>query len=195
MFRYITKVILILLVSCALSLAHENGLGNYVMKAYRLDNVSPPEIDGKLDDSAWKIATPVSGFIQSDPNPGEPATKDTKAFVVYDKHNLYLGFRCYDDQPDKIINRLVRRGQAYLSDTIAVFLDPYHDHRTGYKFETTPAGVKADSYRFDDSEADWGWDGRWWSEGNIDDKGWTAEFKIPFSPGLCPDRVFSNLLR
>ena len=33
-------------------------------------------------------------------------------------------------------------------------MDPHHDHRTGYKFATTPGGVQSDSYRFDDIRSD-----------------------------------------
>ena len=192
MFRHVTNIILILLVSYTMSFAHEGGLGKYVIKAYRLDNVPPPKIDGKLDDEAWKKATPVRGFIQKEPDRGKPATDDTEAYVVYDRHNLYLGFRCYDKEPEKILNYIARRGESYLSDTIKVILDPYHDHRTGYSFEISPGGVKADSYRYDDSKRDWSWEGIWWGEGHIDEavhevtaerseQGWTAEFKIPFS--------------
>jgi len=142
MFRYTMWGILILLLSYTMSFAHESGLGNYVVKAYRLDNIPPPEIDGKLDDEAWKKATPVRGFIQKEPDRGKPATDDTEAYVVYDRHNLYLGFRCYDKEPGKIINYIARSGESYLSDTIKVILDPYHDHRTGYGFEISPGGLK-----------------------------------------------------
>jgi len=125
--------------------AHEEGLGDYVVKAYRLEDVLPPKIDGKLDDPCWKLAKPVSGFIQKEPDPGKPATDDTEAYVLYDRYNLYLGFRCYDKEPDKVISRIARRGNCFISDTISVFLDPYHDHRTGYKLTISPKEM-AESY-------------------------------------------------
>lgn len=180
--------------------AHEDGLGDYVVKAYQLAegvvhdkmsakptsfsharDVPPPKIDGILDDEAWQKASPVSGFVWKD-FPDKPASEETVAYVAYDRYNLYVGFRCYDSEPHKIVNRISRRGgRAYDSDVISFYIDPYHDHRTGYKFVCTPGGVKDDNYRYDDSKVDTTWDGIWWAEGNIDSEGWTAEFKIPFS--------------
>ncbi|MDE0686445.1 MAG: DUF5916 domain-containing protein [Candidatus Poribacteria bacterium] len=160
--------------------AHEDGLGNYTARAYPLKEVSPPKIDGILNDEAWKKASPVSGFVWKD-FPEKVASEETVCYIVYDRYHLYVGFRCYDSEPENIVNRISRRGNAFDSDVISFFIDPYHDHRTGYKFVCTPGGVKDDNYRYDDSKADSSWEGVWWAEGNIDDLGWTAEFKIPFS--------------
>ena len=162
--------------------AHEEGFGAHVVEAYPLDDAPPPKLDGRLDDPAWRGAKPVGGFIQLVPNRGEPATDDTAFYVAYDRHHLYVAFRCDDAAPEKIVNRLVRRdGNIYGSDVISFFIDPYHDHRTGYKFATTPGGVHSDSYRFDDIRSDSNWRGLWWVETGIDEYGWVAEFKIPFA--------------
>lgn len=160
--------------------AHEDSLGNYTIKAYQLNEVSPPKIDGILNDEAWQKASSVSGFVWKD-FPNRSASEETAAYIVYDQYHLYVGFRCYDSEPENIVNRISRRGNAFDSDVISFFIDPYHDHRTGYKFVCTPGGVKDDNYRYDDSKVDPSWEGVWWAEGNIDDLGWTAEFKIPFS--------------
>ena len=160
--------------------AHREGLGDHVLEAYRIESV-PPHIDGKLDDVAWQYAKPISGFIQLVPMRGAPATDDTAVYVIYDQHNLYLGFRCYDVEPEKIVNRMARREQVYESDVISFFIDPHHDHRTGYKFATTPGGVQNDGYRYEDTRRDGNWHGIWWVEARIDELGWTAEFKIPFA--------------
>jgi hypothetical protein len=161
--------------------AHREGLGDHVLEAYRIDEGVPPHIDGKLDDVAWQHAKPISGFIQLVPERGTPATDDTTVYVVYDQHNLYLAFRCYDAVPDKIVNRMTRRERVYESDVISFFIDPHHDHRTGYKFATTPGGVQNDDYRYEDTRRDTNWQGIWWVETQIDELGWTAEFKIPFA--------------
>ena len=171
---------LFLLVPKILLSAHQEGLGSHVVTAYRLKDVPAPKIDGLLDDRAWQKAHPTSGFAWKD-FPDRPASFETVVYVVYDTHHLYVGFQCYDAEPQKIVNRINRRGNVYDSDVVAIYIDPYHDHRTGYKFATTPGGVKDDNYRYDDSKVDTTWDGIWWAEGNIDSLGWTAEFKIPFS--------------
>ncbi|MCZ6676745.1 MAG: DUF5916 domain-containing protein [Candidatus Poribacteria bacterium] len=160
----------------------EEGLGEHVVEACRLDGIPPPKIDGRLDDAAWQCAKPVNGFIQLVPDRGQPATDDTEFYIAYDRHHLYVAFRCYDAAPDKVVNRLVRRDRnIYDSDVISFFMDPHHDHRTGYKFATTPGGVQSDAYRFDDIRSDSSWRGIWWLETQIDEQGWTSEFKIPFA--------------
>jgi len=162
-------------------LAHKTGLGYHQLKAHRVGQDSPPVIDGKLKDPIWKLAEPMNNFIQILPDREQPATEDTEIRVVYDKYNLYIGVRCYDSSPNKIVNRLTRRDEMWSSDNIAFFIDPYHDHRTGYKFATTPSGVQNDDYRYEDVRRDSNWRGIWWVETSINKLGWEAEFKIPFA--------------
>ena len=59
--------------------------------------------------------------------------------------------------------------------------DPHHDHLTGSMFSVTAAGSVGDGMLFNDSGEDETWDGVWDAAVTIDDKGWTAEMRIPFS--------------
>ena len=161
--------------------AHKDGLGTHIVEAHRIEDIPPPKIDGRLDDLAWQSTRFVRGFTQLTPDRGQPATDDTAFAIAYDRNHLYVGFRCYDAAPDKIINRITRRGNVYESDVISFFLDPHHDHRTGYKFATTPGGVQSDAYRYNDAQSDSSWQGIWWVETQRDELGWAAEFKIPFA--------------
>ena len=184
------SVVFLLILGAGTLCAHESGSAKYVVEAYRLEpGVPAPKIDGKLDDPVWQKAKPVSGFIQLVPDRGKPATDDTAFYIAYDPHHLYVAFRCYDASPDKVVNRIVRRGgNIYDSDVISFFMDPHHDHRTGYKFATTPGGVQSDAYRFDDIRSDSSWRGIWWLETGIDEQGWVAEFKIPFANFRFPNK-------
>ena len=174
-------IVLLLFISYPILLyAHPEGVGEHVVEAYRIED-EPPIIDGLLDDPVWQHAQPRSGFVQLEPTRGAPATDDTEFRIAYDVHNIYIAFRCYDAEPDKIVNRMTRRGDVYSSDVISFFIDPHHDHRTGYKFATNPGGVQSDNYRYEDTQRDSNWKGIWWVESSIDELGWSAEFKIPFS--------------
>ena len=177
------RLIAVLLLSISypiLLLAHPEGTGKHVIEAYRIEG-DAPEIDGVLNDTIWQQAESRSGFVQLEPARGAAATDDTEFRIAYDAYNLYVAFRCYDAEPDKIVNRMTRRGGVYASDVISFFIDPHHDHRTGYKFATTPGGVQSDNYRYEDTQRDSNWKGIWWVESSIDEFGWSAEFKIPFS--------------
>ena len=74
-----------------------------------------------------------------------------------------------------------RRDNIENSDIISIYVDPYHDRRTGYNFRVNPYGVQADAYMFNDGERDWDWDAVWEAETWSDEAGWYAEIRIPFS--------------
>jgi hypothetical protein len=98
-----------------------------VMTALKV--LSPPKIDGRLDDDCWKLAEPSAGFIQFLPDEGKPATEQTIIKVLYDNENLYFGIECLDTQPEKIDARLVPRdADPYPGDLIGIVLDTFHDH-------------------------------------------------------------------
>lgn len=138
-------------------------------------------IDGKLEEPVWSTATPADGFRQRDPQEGEPATERTEVRVAYDDGALYVGVRLFDREPGKIQHRLSRRDDDADADTVRVYLDPRHDHRSGMIFQVSAAGVQSDAILFNDSWDDSSWDGVWESAVTVDREGWVAEMRIPFS--------------
>jgi hypothetical protein len=60
-----------------------------------------------------------------------------------------------------------------------VSIDSYNDNRTAFEFGLNAAGVKHDVRRYDDNNMEEEWDAVWDGRTNIDDKGWTAEWRIP----------------
>src|SRR5437870_10221070 len=64
---------------------------------------------------------------------------------------------------------------------IWIFLDSYHDRRTGYEFGVNPSGVKLDAQIYNDGNEDFAWDAVWDVATRVDSLGWTAEFRIPLS--------------
>ena len=148
----------------------------------------PPVIDGRLDDKAWSDSIPASEFRQRSPKEGEPATEQTELRVVYDNSALYVGIRMFDKEPSRIIRRLARRDSDAETDSVTLYLDPSHDHLTGALFRVSAAGVLSDSIIYDDRRTDNTWDAVWESEVTVDEQGWTAEMKIPFSQLRFPHR-------
>ena len=134
-----------------------------------------------MDDLVWQLAPVFSGFVQRDPDEGEPATEKTEFRVLYTDDALYIGVRAYDSNVDEIAALLTRRDQHSPSDQIAVMIDSYRDRRTAFQFGVNPAGVKQDAFLFDDNNQDNRWDAVWDVATSIDAEGWTAEFLIPFN--------------
>lgn len=141
----------------------------------------PISMDGVLDDAAWKSADVIDGFQQEDPDQGSPTREKTEVRLLFDDEGLYVGARLFDSQPDSIVARLSRRDGNPSSDAFFIFLDPFHDKRTGYYFGMTAAGTQMDGVFMNDGWDDDSWDGVWHGQVSRDALGWSIEMKIPFS--------------
>jgi hypothetical protein len=142
---------------------------------------APPVIDGKDDDAVWRATPVISAFKQWRPTEGKEPRFRTEARIAYDAANLYILVRALDSHPDSIIRLLERRDTFTPSDMIWIFVDSYHDRRTGYEFGVNAAGVKMDGAIYDDGNEDNAWDAVWDVATRIDSLGWTAEFRLPLS--------------
>jgi len=155
------------------------GPADLTVHAIRLDG--PITIDGVLSEPVWQTGIPVTRFTQRDPVEGAPATERTEVRVAYDDDAIYIGARMYDSHPDSIVSRLCRRDVSISSDRFAVFVDPFHDRRSGYYFMVNAAGVQYDGTLFNDSWDDNAWDGVWQARARVGKDQWSAEMRIPFS--------------
>jgi hypothetical protein len=138
-------------------------------------------IDGDLTDEVWRRAPVITGFKQRDPRDGAPATFETEARVAYDDSAIYVAVQALDPEPQRIVGLRTRRDEGSPSDWIRVIIDSFHDRRSAYEFAVNPAGVKQDGYWFNDGNSDDGWDAVWDVAVSRSERGWRAEFRIPFS--------------
>jgi hypothetical protein len=81
-------------------------------------------VDGRLDEPVWGTIDPVTDFTQTSPDLGKPVSERTEAMIFYDENNLYVGFRCYDSQPRKIVRRMGPHDSTGNSDSVSLFIDP-----------------------------------------------------------------------
>ncbi len=161
------------------ALVNDTSREHFTINAFRLSGTDEIIIDGKLSESAWRKAEHKGNLLEKEPFPLIPMSEETEFAILYDDQNLYIGVWCWDSEPGKIIQQLSPRGTS-APDHLMLFIDSYHDHRTGYKFVVSPTGVQVDELRYDDIKRDGNWNGIWYSEGTVDEKGWYAEVKIPF---------------
>jgi hypothetical protein len=140
-----------------------------------------PVIDGKDTDPVWSQIPAITAFKQWRPNEAKAPRFKTEAKIAYDESNLYVFLRGFDPHPDSIKKLLERRDSFTSSDMFWVFIDSYHDRRTGYEFGVNAAGVKTDATIYNDGNEDFAWDGVWDVATRIDSLGWTAEYRIPLS--------------
>jgi hypothetical protein len=138
-------------------------------------------IDGQIVEPAWQSAQAHAGFLQRDPVEGAPPSQRTEVRVAYDDDALYVAARMWDSAPDSILARLTRRDVSVPADNFCVYLDPFHDRRSGYYFQVNAAGVLYDGTLYNDGWSDHSWDAVWEARVARDGGGWTAEMRIPYS--------------
>ncbi len=139
-------------------------------------------LDGRLTEKIWQIIPPADNFVQQDPLENAPPSEKTLVRVAYDRHFLYVGIRALDSHPDKIEGQLTRRDENSSSDWLAVMIDSYRDFQTAFYFALNAAGVRQDKLITNDGETEnLNWNPVWSGAVSRDEKGWSAEFRIPFS--------------
>lgn len=146
-----------------------------------LGDYAAPTINGILEDEAWGLVEWGNDYIESQPDENTPPSHQTRFKILYDSKNLYIGVRCYDTEPDRIVKRLSRR-DGFEGDWVEFNIDSYFDKRTAFSFTITAAGVKGDEFISNNGNNwDESWNPIWYAKTNIDEEGWTAELRIPLS--------------
>ena len=106
-----------------------------------------PLVDGNVrGESLWDAVPVATGFRQTRPFAGEPASERTEVRVAYTADTLYIAAICFDSEPKAIIVSDSRR-DASLDDTdsFQVILDTFGDEQNGFVFGTNPAGIEYDA--------------------------------------------------
>lgn len=167
-----------------------------------------PTLDGSvLGDAAWQQAPVIAGFWQEQPDEGKPASEDTEVRMIFTADTLYIGVVCYDREPSSIIVADSRR-DSDLDDTdsFRMIFDTYRDRQNGFVFGTNPAAIEYDGQVTNEGQGGGGlgrggreqagsgggfnlnWDAVWQVRTKIDERGWSAEFAIPFRTLRFPSR-------
>ena len=96
---------------------------------------SPPTIDGKNDDAAYRNAPVAGGFIDYH-RPTQYIKPTTTFQVVHDGKTLYFAFHC--EEPEiaelKLQAPKGRDAIASVGETVEVFIDVNHDHDDYYQW-------------------------------------------------------------
>jgi len=105
------------------------------LEAIRIPDNLSIDLDGRLDEEAWSLATPISDFTQQYPVEGGSPSERTEIRVVFNGDELFIGAILYDD-PSGILAYQKRRDAGLgTDDRFMWILDTFLDGRTGYFFE------------------------------------------------------------
>lgn len=176
----------IFLLFCLLSLSAYAQEPAIQKKEYTiLKTEDKPKIDGLIEDELWASMPLLTDFTESSPAPNTASSKRTEVRMMYDDEAIYIAARMYDN-PDSINNFLSERDNIGNADFFLVTFNNYRDGLNGEGFIVMPSGVQFDTKYSTDGESA-AWDAVWESATTIDDKGWTAELKIPFAALRFPE--------
>ncbi|HBL28636.1 MAG TPA: hypothetical protein DD490_17510 [Acidobacteria bacterium] len=145
---------------------------------------SAVQIDGVLDEAAWKDATVISLPFEWFPGDNAAPPVATEALVTFDDAHFYVAFRASDPEPGQIRAHLMDRDAIATfvqDDHVGINLDTFDDERRAFQFRINPLGVQVDAVFSEiDAAEDFSWDAIWSAEGVVTDQGYTVEVAIPF---------------
>jgi len=177
--KYIYTILLLFVCCCAFAQPQ-------IKKLTAVKTDKPPKIDGILDDDIWKNAPIATDFVENQPVAGrhEKPEERTEVKIAYDDNAIYVAARMYETSEQKVARELTTRDNIANDDYLGFIIDTYLDGLNGVGFYVTAAGVQFDAKYAPNPNGnieDASWNAVWDSKVHIDDKGWTAEFKIPYS--------------
>lgn len=150
-----------------------------------------PKIDGIIDNNLWeREALKIEDFLQFAPKEKGQPTQKTIAYLGMDHQNIYFAFRCLDSEPQKIRASITNRDNIMDDDWILISLDTFNEKRRAFWFILNPVGVQLDAIRMEEGGNDnmnGTWDTVFYSDGRIDDEGYTVEVAIPFKSIRFPN--------
>ena len=162
---------------------------DYMLEAKRVS--SAIRVDGHLDELEWQQADVANDFFQLEPVEGAPATYPTEVRVMYDDKNLYVGFVCFDPNPEQIMAPDMQRDtrMSWSNDMVTVVIASLDHFREAFEFQTNPNGARSDSFvSAEGNNSDRDWNGLWNAASQVYEYGWSAEYVIPFHTLRFPHR-------
>ena len=142
--------------------------------------VTPPKIDGKLDDKCWKTAPQADNFTHLVTK--NPVKDQTVAKIVYTDKSIYIAWQLNVSQPKSIVSRQNKDQRRFVDEDVVCFsIDPFHTHQSDHRtlFMANPMGRKYVQFapgRPKNTELA----GKWRVETRIEDNSWMVEMEIPW---------------
>ncbi|MFC2098479.1 DUF5916 domain-containing protein [Bacteroidota bacterium] len=143
----------------------------------------PIKVDGWLNEEDWSKADSITTLYMVEPVVNGTPSFQTVVKILVKPKNIYLGIKCFDDQPDEIVAfSKARDSELENEDYLKVILDTYRDGRNGYIFAINPFAARYDALvSFNGESENPNWDGAWDAQTQINGDFWSAEIRIPVS--------------
>lgn len=138
-------------------------------------------LDGVLSEPLWTTVDSISNLTMIEPEEGGVPAGRTVVRVLVTATDIIMGVRCYDPDPGAIVSYTKARDiELDEEDHIVIILDTFQDGRSGYVFAINPDGARFDGLVSAEGEdVNSNWDTVWEARAGRDDRGWSAEIRIP----------------
>ncbi|MEI8618771.1 hypothetical protein P4S63_21380 [Pseudoalteromonas sp. B193] len=139
-------------------------------------------VDGVMNERTGKMQHVYLLLYQDEPN--EKGTPRKNSMPLFTKMALtYMLPMLHKTQtPRKFVHHFVTGIRIWEDDVVILVIDTFNDERSGYEFHVNPLGAQGD-IRMTDTDgwsSDTSWNAIWDSAGQINDKGYVVEMRIPF---------------
>lgn len=143
---------------------------------------SPIQVDGEMDELAWRNTDSAANFFMVLPMDTSKAKVRTTVRMAYDAKKIYIITTCYLKSPGPYMVESLRRDFTFSkNDNFIFFIDPFDDRTNGFTFGANAAGAQWDGSEYNGSVVDLSWDNKWVSAVKTYPDKWVFEAAIPFT--------------
>ena len=169
--------------SLCLSVFLFSNFANAGFVAHRLDSKNEViQLDGKLDENVWRKISAHQVFYQTQPLDKMRAHVQTEVKIAYDDQFLYVGIKAFDPKAELIRGPFARRDKlSNDQDYLGLYIDPTSAHKSAQFFYVNARGAIMDGIYGDSTGEDSAPDYDFQVATDIQEDGWSAEYRIPFS--------------
>jgi hypothetical protein len=141
---------------------------------------SAPKLDGILNEACWRQAAVANQFILL--GGAGFAQQQTRALLLWDESQLYLGFKCYEEHMERLVTRSTERDKVQWSDDcVEIFLQVAGRDEQCH-FIATAGLSKWDAIeRRGHGNENVGWNPQWAIQSARSADRWELEAAIPFA--------------
>ena len=144
------------------------------------------KIDGHLDEPAWENLQIFDQMKVDRPDTLATPPYKSEFRIFYTEKGVYASYDLEQPQ-DTIVKRFAVRDEFDLSrDTVSFALDTSGNGQYGYWVSISIGDVQRDGTMLPEREFSGKWDGAWYGATQLTDRGWSAEFFLPWSQVAMP---------
>lgn len=144
------------------------------------------EIDGRVDEAVWRDQPVLGQYRVLEPDTLAAPTYATELRMFYTDRGLYAAFDL-EQPPETLVQRHAPRDAFDVNrDTIGLNLDSSGSGRFGYWVTLALGDGQMDGTVLPERQYSREWDGVWYGATGRTDRGWSAEFFVPWSQMAMP---------